>query len=71
MARIKALVCLGGLAALSLLGLLSGALWRERLRYRRLAAARTAGEPPPAAESVPELRFQDRDLEHQAAAKYD
>jgi hypothetical protein len=72
MTRIKILRSFGLVAVLSLLAVVSGALWRERLRYRRLAVETTVGAVLPlAAESMPELRFQDADLEHRGAARYD
>ncbi|GEM_PF-4216101 len=67
---------LSRLGLLYLLSLVSALFWIELRRYRRLEEkvsrlARVAESTSVLLGAVPELRFEDSDLAHQGAAKYD
>jgi hypothetical protein len=65
----------GSLGLLSVCTLASHLVWGELLVWRslerRLSTVAGTGTASPHLEAVPELRFEDKDLMHQSAAKYD
>jgi hypothetical protein len=65
----------GSLGLLSVCMLASHLVWSELLVWRslerRLSTVARTDTASPCLEAVPELRFEDRDVMHQSAAKYD